>query len=343
MRIFFSLKYSAQLAQLKLSKRCYISVATGYGHIAEKIKEGLEALGHEIVEDVSEAKSCDLEFYIGQPTFKESPVIRPAVILTMFETTRCPEFWIESINKYDLMINPSEWGRKCFKEQGVEIPIEVIPLGFDPDRFPVMHRPERETWTFYWQGLALHDRKGFKWVLEAFKQLNLPKSRLIAKVIPLAKPGTVFELKIYPVYEEQRWEEIRIVNARLSWEEMRRLLFEADVSCYPSSGEGFGLLPLEHMATGLPVILTNYSGMAQQCNPEVNFPLDYEEVFSGYAGTGGKCARPNFEQLKEFMLWTYENREAAREKGLKAAEWVRERFTWDKLIPLYEQALKEVL
>src|SRR6185295_2786220 len=49
--------------------------------------------------------------------------------------------------------------------------------------------------------------------------------------------------------------------------DLARLYHEAHCFVLPTRGEGFGMPILEAMATGLPVIVTGYSGHLDFCNP----------------------------------------------------------------------------
>jgi glycosyltransferase involved in cell wall biosynthesis len=96
-------------------------------------------------------------------------------------------------------------------------------------------------------------------------------------------------------------------------EKLRELYRESDVFVFPSFFEGFGLVILEAMACGLPVIASDRSA-----GPDV---LDET---CGRVVTAG-----DVEQLVETLRWFGTNRDRLPEMK-KAARTKAERFTWEK-------------
>jgi hypothetical protein len=99
--------------------------------------------------------------------------------------------------------------------------------------------------------------------------------------------------------------------------------------CYVSlhRSEGFGLTIAEAMAMGKPVIATNYSGNLEYMSRENSFLCSYEycEIGEGsepYPATA-RWAQPNIEEAGHLMRWIYENRDEARQRGLRAASDMR--------------------
>jgi glycosyltransferase involved in cell wall biosynthesis len=68
----------------------------------------------------------------------------PTAGFTMHELDHLPEAkkgWPEILNRLDLLITPTSWNRRIWEIVGVEIPIDVIPLGVDIESFfPVTGR-----------------------------------------------------------------------------------------------------------------------------------------------------------------------------------------------------------
>lgn len=345
MRVFYSIKHSAVVYEEMTGKKGAVLQCTGYGHASEELAKALRKLGVEIVEEVEEASSCDIELYFGQPRYKPEPTIHPSVLLTMTEFEGVPSDWIGGLVNYDYILTPSQWNRgvleNVLRKAGVEKRIDVIPLGFNPGKFPPMYRPaDRSPWTYLWMGDTPMGRKGCRYVMDAFQSLNLPNSRLVLKMLPTktsAKEATF----VIPSVAEQKWKDIIFLYQQYDWNEMRQLLWNADVSVYPSEGEGFGLIPLEHMAVGLYCIFTNYSGLADLADPEFNRPIGWSRKKCLYAP--GADALPSTEDLKKAMLWVYEHKEEAREMGQRASLWVRERWTWDQVAKGYLQYLESIL
>jgi glycosyltransferase involved in cell wall biosynthesis len=93
-------------------------------------------------------------------------------------------------------------------------------------------------------------RKGFYYLLKAWREMNLPDAKLI---IRHCIPPAFRKMAEHP--------SIQIISKHLSNDDLINLYHQADVFCLPSIDEGFGLVGLEAMAAGLPVIVTENVGM----------------------------------------------------------------------------------
>ena len=138
----------------------------------------------------------------------------------------------------------------------------IIPNGVDLDHFSPDVSPIDE----FCDGKVnilfvgrLEKRKGLRYLLEAFTQVKreIPNSRLI-----IVGPGTRLRHK----YEKQV---IRsgikdvVFTGFVSYDDLPRYYKTADVFCAPATGrESFGIILLEAMAVGKPIIASNIEGYA---------------------------------------------------------------------------------
>jgi phosphatidyl-myo-inositol alpha-mannosyltransferase len=105
----------------------------------------------------------------------------------------------------------------------------------------------------------LEKRKGIDWLIKAFAEL--------VKVMPethLEIGGSgLWAKKMRQYVEDEQIPNIKF-HGFVSDEEKRRLVGNADLACFPSPyGEGFGIVLLEAMAMGVPIIAGNNLGYAQ--------------------------------------------------------------------------------
>ena len=127
---------------------------------------------------------------------------------------------------------------------------------------------------------------------------------------------------------------IEVIDEAYSVDQMKELLEEADCFVFPSRGEGFGIPPLEAMATGLPTIIADNTGMSDYANNKYNYVIRKHEVVPAVrypkpCGDVGTWHDPDYQELKALMKEVYENREAAAEKGKLASQWVRDEWNYD--------------
>jgi glycosyltransferase involved in cell wall biosynthesis len=111
----------------------------GYGRISAAVSRGLIELGHEVA--FQEFPGMELALFICPPgKIKFGRSVRSAAI-TMHELDELPaekREWVKVLNRLDLVITPTSWNLEMWERAGVTTPIEVVPLGVDPELyFPV--------------------------------------------------------------------------------------------------------------------------------------------------------------------------------------------------------------
>lgn len=114
----------------------------------------------------------------------------------------------------------------------------------------------------------------------------------------------------------------------LNKKEMLAEYQKADIAIFPSLYEPFGLVVLEAMACGLPIIVTNTGGMSEIVNHRTN----------GLKVTPGKSL-PIAKKI-EFLL---ENKFEAKKMGERAREHVIKRYCWATVVEKTENVYKQLI
>ncbi len=231
----------------------------GYNHAVSLL---ITALAGNIVGD---PKQADYRVYCNLPwhhkpkdLFKDG---LPLLVYTMYESTLVPKSWVKFLNKYAAIVCvPSTWCKENFINSGVERPVFVLSLAVNTDTIkPIPKSKEKDLYIYLWQGVAYDPggRKGVDVVVRAFKELKQEKrlgdnAKLVLKYKPM--PDTEFVLDgVEDTFG------ITYLQRCMSRKELEDLYADVDCCVNPTHGEGFGLIPLEQMAYGKPVILTDYS------------------------------------------------------------------------------------
>ncbi len=259
--------------------------------------------------------------------YLDRPSVFPAeriIHYTMAESTRVPQAEVEEINRaVSLLYVPCRQNVDVFQECGVRVPMRVLHHGVDPKAFPLLERArERDVFTFGTFG-ELSPRKGVDVLVRAFQDEFRPHEAVRLLMKTTASP--------------QKWgaldPRIRVVGGFVDHNGLLDLLRQMDAFVMPSRGEGFGLCGLEAMATGLPLIATNWSGPADYLDPADSFPLNYRLVDAGGIEAHGmnffgQWAEPDYHHLRHLLRWAYEHRDQAASCGAHAAERVHRDWTW---------------
>lgn len=102
---------------------------------------------------------------------------------------------------------------------------------------------------------------------------------------------------------------VEIISEHMSRAELRKLYHKANAFVLPTRGEGWGLPVVEAMASGLPVIVTNFSGPSSYLTELNSYPIPVQMVDEqGFA-------HPSVPGLVEHLRACVGDREAARRRG----------------------------
>ena len=296
------------------------SGADGYGMSRGLLVSELRELGVLMEENYDEQKIGLLYAYPYSILQMENDI---RVIFTMFESDKIPADWPDYLNQADRVLVPSTFVKETMKRAGVEA--EVVPLGYNDRVFkPIKRTPKldkNQDFTFIHYN-AFNIRKGFREVLDAFSQefkhhepvKLILKTTLNAPVIPLPK-------SVYP--------NIEVICGQVSESELAKLLRQADCFVYPSRGEGFGITPLEAMATGMPAIVPNAHGISEYFNPKYMWEVKVKEtcpaLYNRFKGEDvGNMVVCDIDDLRKKMRYAFNHQKEAVELGRKAAKYVQQ-------------------
>lgn len=297
----------------------------GYGYAKYNIKKSLIALGYEIVDPWD---NPDIQINFQRPQFFDKTSDAYFIGYTPWESYDIPKEWKEHISICDEMWTTSSWCVSNFKNAGYE-DIKRYPHGID------------ESWTPKQREISgaikfLHigepeGRKGGQQTLDAFEELfaNDPKYHLTIK----ANGGTDLVAKS---------NNVKIISTSYSQDKLIKLVHDHDVLVYPSYGEGFGLIPLQALATGMPVISTfEWSDYSDLLGP---LSIGSDKVESPWPDKHpGILMSPRVEELKKQMLEVINRFEYYSEYYFNQSEEVHVRYNWLSITKtMFDQVLENM-
>jgi glycosyltransferase involved in cell wall biosynthesis len=157
----------------------------------------------------------------------------------------------------------------------------------------------------------LHPKKGLELLVPAFAKANLPDATLV-----IAGPDSDgHEAKIRRLVAQHGLDRQVIFTGMQYGKDRLALMADADLFVLPSHQENFGIVVVEALAVGCPVLISD----------RVNI---YPEIQR--AGVGGVCA-PDVESLgRELNRWGNDP-ELRRGAAAKAGRFARERYDWNAI------------
>lgn len=255
-----------------------------------------------------------IDIYAAHPNFRKELLSDEYERLNLnYQLTDDPlrEKYLKEIELADYLIAPSSHVYETCVLQGVpKDKITIIPFGVDIHRFKPIEKKDKVFRIIYVGAVSVN--KGIYYLLEAFKQLDLPNSEfvLIGRLQSEFKP-------IITKYDGLFQHISHVPN-----DQLKNWYGNSSVFAFPSLTEGFAMVINEAMACGLPSIVTENAGGYVRDNMD-GFVIPIRDI----------------ETLKEKILFFYENEDRRKEMGKSARKRV-EQFTWkkygQKLIQFYE-------
>ena len=339
----------------RVTIRAHADVLTGYGQIALRMMrelrargrpvafvplnvwEGERAFGHELPPDLREVMArsspdaCELLF---APPNHQGTEGKHTFHFTMWESGRLPKQCAENLNRCRAVIVPSEWCWTTFDAAGVTTPIYKVSLAVDTDLFtPAAHPPE--VCTFGTGGRKAHGglRKGMEAAVEAFQ-----------RAFP-TEEDVRFSLKCFPDCDIAAVDDPRVTIIREAYTDRQMADWYRSLTCYVScaAAEGFGLMPLQAMACGVPVIATTATGHREYMRDAAGYPVRYqlaraEDVVPGNRYYQGLWYMPDLGEAAESMQDVRALKHDAEWRG-EQARIVAEGFSW----PIFTDRLTTLL
>ena len=306
----------------------------GYGYAAIKTIESLKNRKVKVTYDSNETK---VHISFIQPEYYRGLPDQYRVGYTPWESSEIPESWPHVMNNMDEIWTTSKYCLDVFESYNVNKIIRLVPHGIDPELWKIENRYIQDKFVFFHVG-GPTERKGGQRVVDAF--LDLFDGR--DDVILLLKSNEPTECRFYENgtdFKSAKYHpQILSVDYKISTEDLVKLYNASHCLVYPTNGEGFGLIPFQGIATGLPTIVTNATACADFA--EMSIPLD-SHPSKGEGVHLGDWVDPDLDDLRDKMKYVYENYEKVKEKTLHSATMIHNTQTWDHVADLILNILGE--
>ena len=235
-------------------------------------------------------------------------------------------FNIENINsqllEYDLanyIVTPSNYVKKSFfSYQKNYHKTYVNPLGCDLDKFKKVEKKDKK-FRIISCGIASY-RKGIQYLLKAFieleKQLDIEWWHL---------GGVTNEINELIIKTNSKNIHLK---GNINKFDLFKFYSQGSVFVLPSIEDGFGMVILEAMACGLPVICSENTGI--------------KDILTSSGAEGYIIPIRNSESIKEKIKFLYENENIRDEMSKRALQHVNENFSWNNYGDRYSKFLDTI-
>lgn len=258
---------------------------------------------------------ASVDVYMGVPFTKGSwrkGVHR--VCFTMWETDLLPANFRHWLKEYDQILVPCQHNVELFSEHHMKV--TKVPLGVDDTVWFPNHNPSPNVYRFH-AGGSLWRRKGLDTVVKAFEKAAIPNTELHIKAAPQAFDAPT-KLTGKNMFLYRNW---------MTQQEQVNWFQQANCYIAASRGEGWGLMPLQAIRAGIPVILSDSTGHQEF----LDLATRVVSCTKSKADTFGQWDEPNLDELVEHMRWMVANQDTATTTAKTTAKQT-DKYLWTKSV-----------
>lgn len=305
-----------------------LSEHNGYGYATARIVESLTRLGHTVKPSDADA---DVEIWFDQPSFWdfsdgpyrigyhpwESTLLQPANT-----PNGGPRAWADIMNECDEIWTPSpliaDWYRRF---NNITVPVHVYEHGVDPIWTPIKRERGDGLFKFLHVG-AEANRKGAKEAMVGYRSSFAERrgKDVILNMKMISEGWSIGQLP-----------GINYINKMFDIEELVDLFHDNHVFLYPSWGEGFGLNPLQALATGMPTItLPAWAPYAKYIHPELAIPSHLAKTEWPRLHPG-LMFKPDQAAVTRAVRYAYDNYEELVDWHVAQVPALTTEYSWDTI------------
>lgn len=259
---------------------------------------------------------------------------------TPWESTKVPHSWFDNMSQCDEIWATSNFVKEVYEANNVHDNIHVIRHGVSSE-FSIFERELTGKFNFLHVG-GDSKRKNAQIVVDAFLELYEGDDdyQLILKYNNYCLAEIYIDGILQPASNHPQ---IIGIPTIFTTEDLVRLYHKCHCLVYPTSGEGFGLIPLEAMATGLPTIVTDATGCRDYSHLAIPIPatkVKAEWHDHLYSDDTGDWYAPNIDELLKTMQSVVNEYDEISDFSLRSARIVHSEWSWssvaDSIIARYE-------
>ena len=321
------------------SIRAGFNPSVGYGYAGDNIIKSLKFLGHDVFIDNPLA---DLQLNFCQPNDYKFNPNQYQIGYTPWETTAIEKNWVSIMNSCDEVWATSTWNADVFKQNGVNKNIKVYPHGVDKIWKPKRRYIQKNEPIRFLHIGEPAPRKSGQLVLDTFIKLFGNDDRYSLTIKAHHTNNTRVYLNENKIATPNFYKNVKVITDEYPVEYLVHMYHNHHVLVYPSWGEGFGFIPLQALATGMPTISTydwaEYKKFLTPLGIDSNLTKDSIPKSVGHP-YGGEMFRPDEKSLEKQMIDVVENYNAYSGYYFNQAKKVHDEYNW---IQLTRNAFKDL-
>ena len=311
------------------SSGSYFGYAYTFNEISKYLRE-VKIDGEKLQVDLNSPKS-KIQLCYGTPpgSFYNHQY---KIQMTQWESTIIPPSWVDLAKGYDEYWTANDFGKNAFVASGVpEEKVHVFEHGVDAKTWRPFKRGNSDAVRFLHIDSGSPRKRG-SFTKDAFVAAfgnNLDYEMTFKYSHHALSDANWFDPCTLSSRGDWETPNIRHIYENLTLEHLVELFHYHDVLIYPSEGEGFGLIPLQALATGMPVISTS-----RWCSYEdllhgnvIDSSLGVSPIVETYTRYGD-VVLPDFDSTVQLMRASAQNIKEQSDFFYNQIHTVASRYDW---------------
>lgn len=194
---------------------------------------------------------------ISDVNYKKVPEARIKIAYVVFDSTRLPSWWVDSLNtSFDAVITTSKWGKSMIENSGVNVPVFFVPLSLDLSLYDhkKLRRESKQKFRFGSVASFSH-RKNIKQLVTCFLDCFAESDDVELVIHTPLSFGSAYD-EVIDLINRHKAKNIVISHEELSEYNYASLMNSFDVYVLLSKGECYSITPRQAFALGKPSIIT---------------------------------------------------------------------------------------
>ncbi len=227
------------------------------------------------------------------------------------------------------------------------VPVKTMPVVIPPpkataNRDKLGMEKDRFYFFFAFDIRSVPDRKNPEAAIEAVKKLTKKTQKKVGLFLKITRATENLD-RVAEIRKLASDTHVIIYTQPTTREEVETMIASSDAILSLHRSEGLGIIPIEGMMLGKPVIATNYGGVTEYLTSDTGFPVAYklksiDRELSPYP-KGAVWAEADIDDAVEKMKFVVENSSRSKEIALEGKRFVLEYFGLEKALAIYKKEL----
>ena len=307
-----------------------LDLSQGFGIAGYHIVTSLKKMGHEV--PFNDPHADILLNFTHPPMFQFHNTGQYNIGYSPWESSEVEPGWVAPMQAVDELWTTSPLIADWFSDATGRDDVQVFQHGIDHIWQPVRRKKRSKVRFLHIGSDAV--RKGGQDTFDAFiaafgrnnpdVSLTLKTHSSYTMIRRRESPGVLYSPTEYS-------NNIKHVHGEIPLEEMVALFNSHDVLIYPSYGEGFGFIPLQALASGMPTVqTTTWAPYSHYVLPGLSVSDTIMETPWPHEHPG-KVLKPSLDELTNALIYSYENFKNLADEAYGQAPAIHEEYDWFNL------------